>query len=58
MVVVFPLLPVIPINLAFVYQLANSISETIKTPFLFSCSIKAVELGIPGLFTTSSALII
>ena len=54
--VVFPFEPVIQIILASVYLPANSISEMIGVPCSLNFRISGASLGIPGLFTTSSAL--
>ena len=54
-VVVFPFEPVIQTIFASVYRPANSISEMMGVPFSFNFIMSGASLGIPGLFTTSSA---
>ena len=55
-VVVFPFEPVIQTIFASVYRPAYSISEMMGVPFSFNFIMSGASLGIPGLFTTSSAL--
>ena len=54
-VVVFPLLPVIHIILAFVYRPANSISEIMGMPAFCAFCTMGASLGMPGLFIISCA---
>ena len=55
-VVVLPLDPVMHTIFALVYLPASSISEMIGVPCCFSFTMIGAVSGIPGLFTTSSAL--
>ena len=54
-VVVFPLLPVIPIIFASVYLEANSISDKIDIPNFLAFKTEDELFGIPGLLTIYSA---